>query len=349
MSQKVKLLSGIATAGILAALLLGLNWLRLHLNPSNPNLVPETGQVSPIFDLAVSRDGQTAFSSHTDGVIRVWNLGTSDLRSELSGHNGRVNSLALATSETFLVSGGGDGTIRIWNVATEREINVNLPLGAQQRILSIDLSADDQYLAAGTESGRIYIWETNTWNQIGSFSAGLDGGSHPVEALAFDPTDSNILASGSDGGSVQLWKIGTDGSIQNVGRFPNAEQRILSVAISPDGTRLATGTYEGDIVLWNLATGQVAQNLDFNGHNFIVSSLNFITVDNTVFLVSSSYDETVKIWDLSAGYARDTITDHNGFVYTAILTPDGQSVISGGLDGRLHQETLDLSANQPGN
>jgi WD40 repeat protein len=342
MSQNVKLLSGIATAGILAALLLGLYWFRQsgRSPETQPGIAVTEEQISPIFDLAVTADSNTAYSSHADGTIRVWDLADRELLSELTGHSGRINDLALASSETFLVSGGGDGTIRVWNVATEREINVNLPLGSPQRILSVELSADDNRLAVGTESGQIYIWETNTWTKIVDFPAGVAGGSHPVESLAFDPSNPQRLVSGSDGGGIQLWEISNDGGVTNLNLLNNGLNRIFSVAISPDGQRLAAGNYEGDIVIWNLATGQQEQNLDFNGHQFIVSALDFLDLDGNLLLVSSSYDETVKIWDLSEGYARDTITGHNGFVYAAVLTPDGEFAVSGGLDGQLHLENL---------
>ena len=50
------------------------------------------------------------------------------------------------------------------------------------------------------------------------------------------------------------------------------------------------------------------------------------------YLVSSSYDKTIKIWDIKTGESLNTFNGHNGFITSVIITPDGKYIISGSTD-----------------
>ncbi|MBL7782699.1 MAG: myosin kinase, partial [Saprospiraceae bacterium] len=69
---------------------------------------------------------------------------------------------------------------------------------------------------------------------------------------------------------------------------------VLSVAFSPDGTRLATGSSDNTAKIWDLNTGKAALTLE--GHTHYVRSVAF-SPDGTR-LATGSDDKTAKIWDL---------------------------------------------------
>lgn len=70
----------------------------------------------------------------------------------------------------------------------------------------------------------------------------------------------------------------------------------MSVAFSPDGATLATGSLRNPVWLWNMATGQDIRT--FMGHTFPVSSVVFSPDGKT--LASGSYDGTILLWDVSS-------------------------------------------------
>src|ERR1700716_2600415 len=73
---------------------------------------------------------------------------------------------------------------------------------------------------------------------------------------------------------------------------------LNSVAVTPDGTRIVSGSWDRTIRVWDLATGAPLGEA-LTGHTHRVSSV-AVTPDGTR-IVSGSYDGTVRVWDLATG------------------------------------------------
>jgi len=103
---------------------------------------------------------------------------------------------------------------------------------------------------------------------------------------------------------------------------------VSSVAISPDGNTLVSGSWDNTIKIWNLRTGQLRSTL--TGHSGQVESLAISPDGNT--LVSGSWDNTIKIWNLRTGQLRSTLTGYSGYVESLAVSPDGNTLVSGSAD-----------------
>jgi hypothetical protein len=103
---------------------------------------------------------------------------------------------------------------------------------------------------------------------------------------------------------------------------------VISVAFSPDGKRLATGSEDHTVKLWDAATGQ--ELLSLKGHADVVSSLAFSPDGKR--LASGSWDKTVKLWDVTTGQELATLRGHSGMVTSVIFSPDGKRIVSGSHD-----------------
>ncbi|MBD2205328.1 serine/threonine protein kinase [Calothrix sp. FACHB-1219] len=103
---------------------------------------------------------------------------------------------------------------------------------------------------------------------------------------------------------------------------------VDSVAISPDGNTLASGSWDKTIKLWNLATGE--QIRTFSGHSDTVNSVAFSPNGNT--LASGSWDKTIKLWNLATGEQIRTLKVHSNTVISVAFSPDGNTLASGSSD-----------------
>ncbi|MGY0063335.1 NB-ARC domain-containing protein [Streptomyces sp. LZ34] len=96
--------------------------------------------------------------------------------------------------------------------------------------------------------------------------------------------------------------------------------RVRSVAISPDGTWLATGSANGEVRLWDRASGRCTTTL--TGHTRRVNAV-VISPDGTWLATGSSWDETVRLWDRASGRCTTTLTGHTRGVNAVMISPDG--------------------------
>ena len=75
---------------------------------------------------------------------------------------------------------------------------------------------------------------------------------------------------------------------------------VSSVSFSPDGKRLASGSSDQTVKVWDAATGQ--ETLTLKGHTSVVASVAFSPDGKRI--VSGSGDQTLKVWDASSGQER---------------------------------------------
>ena len=94
--------------------------------------------------------------------------------------------------------------------------------------------------------------------------------------------------------TVKVWDATTGDLLHDLSGHAS---EVLTVAFSPDGQRLASGSYDTTVKVWDTATGKAIHTL--RGHQGPVSGVAF-SPDGR-HLASASFDRTVKIWDLTTG------------------------------------------------
>jgi len=155
-----------------------------------------------------------------------------------------------------------------------------------------------EHLAVCSKKGAIQVLDTKTGRRVWE----LMGHEDRINALAFSP-NGKLLASASFQ-EIILWDLSTGHRLQTL----DCENPI-ALSFSVDSGRLASGSHSsGEMRVWDVPSGDCIWSI--RGHDETVNSLAFISRD---FLVSGSYDKTVKIWDLAVSACTQTLQTDWGY------------------------------------
>jgi WD40 repeat protein len=261
-----------------------------------------TGQYGWLNAVAIAPDGTWLATGGRDGTVQIWAAeGPTRPASPLDSHQGLVKGVAISSDGTWLATAGGDGRARIWaadgtlrSAVGDREVSMNAVAisldGTWLATVSADGTAQIQYAYGGHDG------DLDTFDELDR-----------IIAVAIAP-DGSWLATGETDGSTQIWAINEQFPQSNrvfwnaqfsaAGGFPRAMHQLIghqgwvnAVAISHDGTWLATGSANGAVQLWAF---DGALRATLTGLKASVTAV-AISPDSTR-LATGTDDGTVRIW-----------------------------------------------------
>jgi WD40 repeat protein len=156
-----------------------------------------------------------------------------------------------------------------------------------------------------------------TWNNITTKATGLEYNWLNV----LEPESSQCLVRVSQSSNQK-------GSLDSVLTLTGHTNDVLSVAYSPDGSQIASGSVDRTIKIWDSST--VTEIRTLIGHTSIVYSVSYSPDGRQI--ASGGYDNNIKIWDSSTGEEIRTLTGHTDDVYSLAYSPDGSQIASGSVD-----------------
>ena len=190
------------------------------------------------------------------------------------------------------------------------------------------------------------LWDVSTGEKLkvfGEDEATMDLGH--VTALAMDSAMQS-LSVGYSQGALRVWRFGSSGEERSI-TFDGHRSAISTLCFNLDGSRLASGSADTDIVLWDMRDERGLFRL--RGHRNRVTCVRFTKLCGIEHLISCSKDSLVKVWDLDAQCCVDTIVGHKGDVWSLDVRADkeGTSILTGSRDGIIRAWKVPFVASSP--
>ncbi len=258
-----------------------------------------------------SPDGTTLAAGSNDGTVHVWDMATQRSIAVLEGHTDNVKSVAFSPDGTMLASGSADQTIRLWDVNDRKEIATLQ--GHNDVVKSIAFSPDSRVLASGSWDRTARLWDLANKETIATLNVGR------LVTVVFSP-DGRTLTTGTWRTMVH-WDVATR---ERVASLDAHRSWISSLAYSPDGTILVSGSSDGTVMLRYVGTGSAARFPGFMGFRTMGMSPDGLKV------AVGTEDGTILQWDLETRSAHSTLESIQsiGPVRSLAYSPDGTILAS---------------------
>jgi WD40 repeat protein len=225
-----------------------------------------------------------------------------------------------------LVAGAGGGkrdrVVHVWDVRTGVEV---FALEHQGPVNTVAFSPSGRLIASGSDDGTARLWSVATGLEVASFSHQPGARGDDVIHVSFNPEGTSLLTVGGNR-FVRVFDVERHTELFAL----NNVALVNSARFSHDGNLIATAGAIESVRLWNAKTGALVSVFDLTGR---VADLAF-SPDDTLLATAGSNDTVGRIWNLAKESAVATITLHRSGIESVVFTPDGQSLITTGRDGK---------------
>ena len=222
-------------------------------------------------------DGRTLVTTAGGGEVIVWDVAGGRVRERLTGHTALVSDPAISPDGRTLYTAGRDAKLTLWDLAGDRRLDPALPdrprHGLRRSSWSFEpasragVSPDGGTVAVTQRDGSVELRDARTL-AVRRSARVLDG---EALAAAYTPDGGLLAVSGADGrvAAARRAHARPGAGAAGTARQPFA----LSLAISPDGRRLATAVFSperpgrpGRLRLWDLRSGKPIRKQIVIGH-----------------------------------------------------------------------------------
>lgn len=296
------------------------------------------GHRERVIGVDFSPDGQrlASVSGATDkrGEVKVWDAASGKLLFRFPGQaipNPVVN-LAFSPNGRRLAAGSEGGTVKVWDLTTGQEAHTFS--GHSEPILNVTFTSDGRRLISAGRDRLVNVWD------LEDAARGVLGPRWQLPHFSLSPwcmavsRDGSRLAIGGPtaDGNVRVYDLTTGDLLRTLrGGF-----RVLSVAFSPDGRRLASAGHDRIVQLWDTTSGREV--LSLRDHTDMVGRVLFSPDGQR--LASASADGTVRVWNASpfdenADPLTRTLRRDDGEFFRVAFSADSRLLASANADGSI--------------
>ncbi len=263
-----------------------------------------------------SPDGLKVFTLGQDGVGRLWDSATGKELAKLATGGGSFQEFAFNRDGTRIAISDDNQRVTVWDGAGRKLADLLQPDAVGQ----VMLTPDGGEVITVSALGQVRRWNISEGRVVGDWELGRDS------SVEMNPSGDRLLALRGLAEELVLFDL----SGKRVRSYRNVGHQISRTAFSNDGRRIAAGSFDGSVTIFDTATGRKTGNwfvdiepvyhLEFSG-------------DDTRLLTGTEFTPPV-VWTLQ-GTSIATPAFAAGFTNGAVLSPDGRRVAVATEDGQV--------------
>lgn len=285
-------------------------------------IAPTAGRA---FGGAFSPDGKTLAVGLDKKLIKLWDVESGAERLTLKGHEHGVRAVEFTSDGRILGSGSWDTTAKFWDIsptrATARKTTFtassNWAIASGQEVILVASRSNDKVSFRDLVTGREQLVLTDLPENLNDFAISSDG-----RHLATTLGQKAVLRDAKTGKPVRT--------------FEGHENVVTRVEFSPSGKLLASGSSDGQVIVWDPATGESLQSIRAYDKNLWGLAL---SADDTL-LATMKQGEAAKVWSVETGklvqeYAGDFKGEASQGIWSVAFHPTERKLAYGQFEGNV--------------
>ena len=269
-----------------------------------------------------------------NGSFSIYSMNNFENKYSLKISDAKISSLSINPSGKWIAFGSKYlNQLFVWEWKSETYIYKQQ--GHMNDINKISFSPEKGQLASGADDGRIKIFDISSSNCLITFIEHTA----KVTGLQYALNKSNVLVSSSLDGTIRAYDLI---KYKNFRIMTTPKQtQLICCSVDYSGEIVAAGSLDTyNIFVWSLKTGDLIDVL--NGHTGPVSCLAFSHIND--ILISGSWDNTVKMWELYTKKGISETYEHNSKITAIALSPNDKEVAVSTLNGELYTWDIETAS-----
>ncbi|XP_045457082.1 U4/U6 small nuclear ribonucleoprotein Prp4 [Melitaea cinxia] len=307
----------------------------------------QIGDTRPISFCRFSGDSQMLITSSWSGLVKVWSVPDCKLLQTLAGHTCNVSAAVFhpnaemphhfrqmvenenneemksttdmdtsdeSSKTVSMASCAYDGSVHLWNFASKSPM-ASLEGHGPSRVARVEFHPSGRFLATTVFDHSWRLWDLETQKEV----LHQEGHAKPVYSIAFQCDGSLVVTGGLDAFG-RVWDARTGRCVMFLEGHLGA---VLGADWAPAGHRCATAGADHQAKIWDLR--RRAPIYTIPAHTHLLSDVRY-QKSHGHFLLTSSYDKSVKLWSNPAWHPLRTLSGHDNKVMSADISMDNKYI-----------------------
>jgi len=240
--------------------------------------------------------------------LKVWSVADGTIQCEFDDAKNDVLAAAFHPKAAIVVAGGAEPGYRVYDLTAKKLLAVR---PTQTTITALAFLADGSQLVSGSAGAALVAWDTSSWVEQARFV----GSKAAVTGLFVPQRGSEKLITSTDTAAARSFSI-TQASITGT-KMPGHESWVTCMAMTPDGRKLVTGSWDGTVRVWDPLTAKEVENLE--SHKSKIYALALDAAGKRA--ASAGGEGEVYVWSLESNDEIGHLEGHKDNVHGIAFWP----------------------------